>query len=94
MDHLLPPPNDEFEPSLPNSAQMRSARNDTHFLARCGELNRQVTADGARAEYADFHCSMAIQMDFGSVKFSSAASPCSRPKPDSPDPPQGRRTSV
>jgi hypothetical protein len=38
--------------------------------------------------------SRANQMDFGSVKFSSAASPCSRPKPDSPDPPHGKRTSV
>jgi len=27
-------------------------------------------------------------MALGSVKFSSAASPCSRPRPDSPDPPQ------
>jgi hypothetical protein len=34
---------------------MGSARNDTHFVPRRGELNRQVTANGARAENADFH---------------------------------------
>ena len=38
--------------------------------------------------------SSASQTAFSWVKFSIADSPCSRPKPDSPDPPQGRRTSV
>jgi len=31
---------------------------------------------------------------FGSVKFASASVPCSRPKPESPAPPHGNRTSV
>jgi 6-hydroxynicotinate 3-monooxygenase len=42
-------------------------------------------------------CSQAlrfIQTAFGSVKLSSAAVPCSRPKPESRTPPQGSRTSV
>src|ERR1700736_4643273 len=37
------------------------------------------------------HPSRANQTAFGSVKFSIADSPCSRPTPDSPDPPQGNR---
>src|SRR6185312_6635899 len=35
-----------------------------------------------------------IQTTLGSVKLSMAASPCSRPKPESRAPPQGRRTAV
>src|ERR1700687_1895030 len=35
-----------------------------------------------------------IHITFGSVKLSMAASPCSRPKPESRAPPQGSRTSV
>src|SRR5262249_44455649 len=35
-----------------------------------------------------------IHTAFGSVKFSIAAVPCSRPSPESRSPPQGRRTSV
>jgi len=35
-----------------------------------------------------------IQTAFGSVKFSIAAVPCSRPKPESRTPPHGNRTSV
>ncbi len=35
-----------------------------------------------------------IQTALGSVKLSMAAVPCSRPRPESRSPPQGRRTSV
>src|SRR5689334_11788383 len=35
-----------------------------------------------------------IQTAFGSVKFSIAAVPCSRPRPESRSPPHGSRTSV
>jgi hypothetical protein len=33
---------------------MGSTRDDTHFVARRGELNRQVTANGTRTENGDF----------------------------------------
>src|SRR5471030_219556 len=40
------------------------------------------------------HCVSDTHTLLGSVKFSIATSPCSRPKPESPEPPQGNRTSV
>ncbi len=43
---------------------------------------------------ARVYCASDSQTLFGSVKVSIAVSPCSRPKPESPEPPQGRRTSV
>ena len=45
-------------------------------------------------EDVDPHTFRFIHTAFGSVKFSIAAEPCSRPKPESRTPPHGNRTSV
>ena len=49
---------------------------------------------GSSFEATNFPPKALIQIAFGSVKFSIAAMPCSRPRPESRSPPHGNRTSV
>jgi len=84
----------QLQTALPDCLQMSPSGDHTDFVSGQCQRHGQIATDGTRAEHTDLHGSIAIQTVFGSVKFSNAASPCSRPNPDSPDPPQGNRTSV
>src|SRR5690242_5175700 len=88
MGYPLLPLHNELEAALPDCLQVQTSGNHTDFVSRQCQRHGQVATDGTRAEHTYFHGSIAIQTAFGSVKFSNAASPCSRPNPDSPDPPQ------
>jgi len=94
MSYPLLPLHYELEAALPDCFQMSPSGNHTDIVSGQRQRDGQIATDGTRAEHTYFHGSIAIQTVFGSVKFSNAASPCSRPNPDSPDPPQGNRTSV
>ncbi len=79
----------------------RVERSDTHQRFHRGYRRRWVSLSPSLCERrlslnpsCICHTFRFIHTAFGSVKFSSAAVPCSRPRPESRSPPQGSRTSV